>query len=127
MDIDIHTIGRYFEINKIIGLHIGAYEVLIARHHRLMEIGMAHIATVDKEVLACIASACALRQAYVSRNLAYGYGSLDRYDVVLNITAEQGTYALLERLTRQLVFECIVVYQGEGYISIHQGQAFEFM
>ena len=100
MNVYIHTIGRNFETYKIIGLHIGAYEILIACHHRLMEIRMTHIAAVDKEVLACISATCALRQAYIPRNLAYGHGCLYGYYVVLNITTEQGAYALLERLSR---------------------------
>ena len=57
MDIYIYRVGIHVKRHKIIWLHIGRKNILIAAHYSLVEERMAHIATIDKEILQCIALA----------------------------------------------------------------------
>ena len=51
MDVDIDRCRVDFEIDEVVGLLVGANELFVAMEDSFVEIRMAHVASVDEEVL----------------------------------------------------------------------------
>ena len=72
MDIHINISRVYFEIDKVRNLFAGRNQLLISLHHRPVEVRMAHIASVDKEVLMSAFLAGCLRFGDVAGDFHHG-------------------------------------------------------
>ena len=51
MDVDVDVLRAHGEIEEIGHLLIGGNQSVECRDHRLVEVGMAHVATIDEEIL----------------------------------------------------------------------------
>ncbi len=92
-----------------------------------MEVGVAHVAAVDEEVLQRVALAGVLRQAHEPGDFHQRRGGLDGYELPVERLAEQSGDALFERAGKQLV-EChVVMRQQELQRGVHQGEPLELV
>ncbi len=55
MYVDIDGLGINGEVDEVVWLFLGRYQLLIACHHGLMEIRVSHVPSVHHEVLQCAA------------------------------------------------------------------------
>ena len=51
MDVDVDVLWAHGEIEEIGHLLIGGNQSVECRDHRLVEVWMAHVATIDEEIL----------------------------------------------------------------------------
>ena len=51
MDVDVDVLRAHGEIEEIGHLLIGGNQSVECRDHRLVEVWMAHVATIDEEIL----------------------------------------------------------------------------
>ncbi len=123
VDIDSSRIDR--KVYEIAWLLIGGNQLLVARHHRLMEIGMAHIASVDHEILQGATLARVFRTAYETAYAHHRRVSLDGDKLLVNRLAEKIDDTVLERRGEQLVEYDVIMDKLKLNVRINQSHTFK--
>ncbi len=124
VDIDIDSLRIHREIHEVVGLHVGGEQLLVAGHDRLVEIRMAHVSAVHKEILQGISAPCMLRQSDESRYLHDRCLCLDQ-QLLVERFAEQLDYALFQRAAHQFVERGVVADNRKLHSRVHECQTFE--
>ena len=114
--------GEVDEIRHLVAL---GYESFVGCHHRLVEVGMLHVAAVDKEVLARSLASCRLGFAYESRELAHRGVNIYGQEVLVDFLAEHVDYALAQARGLEVVEFVVVVVERECHVGIDEGYTLE--
>ena len=99
------------------------HQSLEGHHHRLVEVGVLHVALVDEEILMCRLLACRLWFAYESCNLADARFNLQWQQILVEAFAEYFDDALACASLAQVEHLCTIVVEGEVYLWINQHDA----
>ena len=127
MDVHIDSLRVNGEAQEIVGLLTLGDKLLVGRHHRLMEIGVTHIALVDKHELQGVALAGVLGLADIALHLdnrgvdAYGQ------QLLIHAVAHQRDDALAESPLHQLVHHIAVVHEREFHLVVDKGKLFKLL
>ena len=125
MDVDIDIGWLDSEIDEVWHLFAHRYESLEGCHHRLVEVGMLHVAPVDKEILLGAFLLGCFGLAHISLDAAEG--GLDLYgdEVAVHLASEDVGNALAETSGAQIEHLGAVAREGKGYVGIDQRDALE--
>ena len=96
MDINVNISCRHGEIYEIRHLRSHGNHPLVGVHHRLIEIRVLHISSVDKEILLRPLLLSRLRLTHKSLDAAHGGFHLHRQQVVVKTLAENIHYSLAQ-------------------------------
>ena len=127
MDVDINRGRVYLQEEEIGHLVGGRNQFGKSLLHRLVEIRMAHIATIDVEELADTLLACRLGLADKSTDGAECRFDLHGEQLLCQLLAKQGSNALLARLGRKADLEMLIVGEREAKVGIDQGHALKLL
>ncbi len=120
MYVDIYRVGVNREVKEIARLLIGRNQLVVALHHRLVEIGVTHIAPVDHQILQSPPLARIFRSADKSRYAHERSVGFNRNKLLVKCLAEKVDYTLLKRAFHQLMDSRVVMHQQELHIGIYQ-------
>ncbi len=127
MDIHVNSVRIHLKINEIRRLHISRDQRRIAAHHRAVEIRMAHIAAIHKEILMRTPTSRKLRQPDIARQPHQRRLGRQRYDLLLHRLPEKLADPLPQRSVQQAVKRHIIVYQREVHPRVDQRQALKLV
>ena len=127
MDVDVDGLGLDSETQEVIGLLALGNELLIGRHHGLMEIGMTHVAPVDKHELQGITLAGILGLADVALHLHQRRVNVHGQQLLVHVVAHQGSDALTKGSLHQLIHHVAVVNEREFHLVVDKGQLLKFL
>ena len=127
MYVHIDLSRGHIEIDEIGHLLVGGYQPGKRLLHSTMEIGMPHIAVVDKEELLRTTLTRGLRLAHEAADADHRCGDLYRQQVVREAGTEDAGDALLEAGGREVEQRDIAVLEGEGDIGMHQHDALQLI
>ena len=113
------------EINEIGNLLSCRNQTLISIHHRFMEIGMAHVATVHKEELAGTFLAGRIRTTNKAGHSDHCGIHLQRQEFLVDLLSENSHNALFQLDSRQVHHFRAIVMQGKRDFRIDQSNALE--
>ena len=125
MDIHINVARIHIEVEKIGHLLAHGNEALVGLHHSFVEIGMLHIAPINKEILVRTFFACCLRFAHKSRNFTHHCVDVEGQKVLIEPLSKDVNDALPWHACTQIKQECGAVAQGEVDVGVDQGNAFK--
>ena len=123
MYVDIDVGGVHVEVDEVRHLLAGRHESLVSTHHRLMKIGVFHVALVGKEVLMSVFFACRFGLTHKAGNLAQCGIYVERQQLLIGFSAEDVDDALPPVGGRQAEELHLIAVHGEGYVGIYQGYA----
>ncbi len=125
MDVYIYRLGGDLKTYEVLWLLVGGDKLLVALHHRLVEVWMAHVATVDHEILQCAAASGVFgarhKPVYLYKRRIRHY----RYELSVERFAEEVDDALFECRFEQLVHDYVIVAELKFDTGIDQRQALE--
>ena len=102
MYIHINVSRINIKIDEIGNLFAGRNQLFISIHHRFMEVRMAHIAAVHKEILVGAFFTCRLRLGNKARHLHHSGVHIHRQQMLVQLLAEHRQNALAKRHYRQI-------------------------
>ena len=126
MDIDIDFLGRDFKIQEKGHLLAVGYQTLVSRLHCLCEIGVAHVAAVDKEELLRVLAARGRRHAHEAADIYKRRLDFNGYELCFQAFAEHAEYALLEIACGEVHHRRATAMERKGGFGMRQGDAFKF-
>ena len=127
MDVHINFSGVHFEIEEIGHLHVAGDNLAESLRHCLGEIGVAHVASVDEEVLVGALLACRLRLAHKSPDTHHGSGHIHIEQLAIELPTEDIEYPGAQTGCRKFGQRIPVVGKREGHRRIDQCNAFKFL
>ncbi len=125
MDIHVDILGVDIEIEEIRYLVALRHQPLVGRHHRLVEIGVTHVASVDEEILVSTLFLGRLGLAHKAVDAADRGLKLNRQQVLVDALAENIDNALAQAATLEIVHLRPVARERERQLGIDQHDALE--
>jgi len=125
MNVDVDGLWLDGELEEVVGLFVVGDELVVTGEHGFMEIGMAHIASVDEEVLEVVAFACVFGFGDEAGDFDDGSGDVEGHELLLDAVAEKCCDALQEGGGGEFVQYAAVMGEGEGDVVVDQSEAFK--
>ena len=126
MDIHIDISRIYFKINEVGDLFTGGNQLLISFHHRLVKVRMAHITSIDKEILMCTFLAGSLRLSYVSGDFHHRSIHLYIQQLLIKLFTENSHDTLAQRRYGKIEKFGIITIKREGNFRMNESDPFKF-
>ena len=122
MDIYIDGLRVHIETQEIVGLLSFRNELLIGRHHSLVEIGMAHKTPIDKHELQGVALTGILGFAHIALDLDQRGIDVHWQELLVQAATHESRDTLAEGALHQLIHHIAVVSERELDIIVDQRQ-----
>ena len=123
--VDVDVLGVHVEVDEVGHLLARGDEAFVGFHHGLVEVGVAHVATVDKEVLVRPLLAGGLGLGHEAAYPYQGGLHLQGEELLVHLLSEHGHHALPQRHGREVQEFDVIVQQGERHGGMHQRDALE--
>ena len=120
MYVDVYVGGIYFKIDKIWHDIALRHESVVGSHHGFVEIGMLHVAAVDKEIFVNTLLSRCFGLAHETVDAAQCGFNADREYLLIEAFAEHVGYALTQTAGAQAHEFGAVAVESELYVGIDQ-------